>query len=120
MRYSYQRQVIKNIVLSTKTHPTADWIYRKSKDIINNISLGTVYRNLKILEEMGSIKTIYHKGKVRYDGNTDFHQHFYCNECCKIMDIDMVTEIKKTNFQEKYDFKVDDMEIIIIGTCNKH
>jgi len=32
----------------------------------------------------------------------------------------MVTEIKKTNFHEKYDFKVDDMEITIIGTCNKH
>jgi len=120
MRYSYQREIIKDIVCSTKSHPTADWVYKKSKNIIHDISLGTVYRNLKTLEEMGSIKTIHHKGKIRYDGNTDFHQHFQCTKCSKIMDIDMAAEIKKNIIEQKYDFKVDDIDITIIGTCNKH
>tara|TARA_B100001287_G_scaffold176969_1_gene149216 strand:- start:428 stop:595 length:168 start_codon:yes stop_codon:yes gene_type:complete len=51
MRYSYQREVVKEIICSTKSHPTADWIYSQAKKKISNISLGTVYRNLKTLEE---------------------------------------------------------------------
>ena len=27
MRYSYQREVIREIICSTKSHPTADWVY---------------------------------------------------------------------------------------------
>ena len=69
MRYSHQREVIKGIICSTKSHPTADWIYLQAKKKISNISLGTVYRNLKTLEEIGSIKVIHDSNQVRYDGN---------------------------------------------------
>ena len=50
MRYSRQREVIMNVIHSTSTHPTADWVYKKTQQFIPNISLGTVYRNLKQLE----------------------------------------------------------------------
>ena len=51
MRYSHQREIIKKVVYSTDSHPTVEWIYRKTKDVIPKISLGTVYRNLKYLDE---------------------------------------------------------------------
>ena len=64
MRYSHQREVIKKVVQNTNSHPTADWVFNQTKKIIPNISLGTVYRNLKRLEEEGEMNTI-------YDGNID-------------------------------------------------
>ena len=64
MRYSHQREVIRKIICSTKSHPTADWVYSEAKKKIDNISLGTVYRNLKTLEEIGSIQIIYDENLI--------------------------------------------------------
>ena len=47
--YSRQREAILEVLRSTDTHPTANWIYTEVKKTIPNISLGTVYRNLKCL-----------------------------------------------------------------------
>jgi Fur family ferric uptake transcriptional regulator/Fur family peroxide stress response transcriptional regulator len=58
MRFSSQREIIREIVESTNAHPTADWIYTKAKKRLPNLSLGTVYRNLKQLDEEGTIKAI--------------------------------------------------------------
>ena len=51
MRFSQQRETIKNVVRGTNSHPTAEWVYTQTKKVIPNISLGTVYRNLKTLQE---------------------------------------------------------------------
>ena len=67
MRYSRQRNIIKDIVFSTNSHPNADWVYHEAKNFIPSISLGTVYRNLKQLSEMGIIKTIYDGSVARFD-----------------------------------------------------
>ena len=58
MRYSHQRETIKKVVYGTDSHPTAEWVFRKTKNFIPKISLGTVYRNLKVLAEMGQISVI--------------------------------------------------------------
>ena len=62
MRYSHQRETIREIISSTNIHPTADWIFQQAKDKISNISLGTVYRNLRQLAADGAIRTIYDGG----------------------------------------------------------
>ncbi|MDG1847820.1 MAG: transcriptional repressor, partial [Candidatus Marinimicrobia bacterium] len=95
MRYSYQREVIKNIVCSTKSHPNAEWVFCEAKKQIENISLGTVYRNLKILENTGKIKSIHDDNQVRYDGNTEHHHHLKCSECGVLIDAEI-----NSNFNE--------------------
>ena len=87
MRYSKQREVVYHIVVNTNSHPTADWIYQKSKKKIPNISLGTVYRNLKSLQESGQIKALYTGNAVRYDGNISNHNHLECTECNELVDV---------------------------------
>ena len=52
-RMTKQRKLILEVLRNTNTHPTADWIYEQVKKEIPNISLGTVYRNLRLLSEMG-------------------------------------------------------------------
>ena len=120
MRYSYQREIIKEIVCSTKNHPTADWIFAEAKKKINNISLGTVYRNLKTLEEVGSIKLIFDDNQIRYDGNTDNHHHLKCIECGILIDTDIKSNLNKERIVKDYDFEPESTKFFIIGKCKKH
>lgn len=120
MRYSHQRETIREIVFSTNSHPTADQVFIKAKKIIPNISLGTVYRNLKQLEKAGVLQRIYDGNIIRYDWKTEPHNHLKCKICGDLIDVDMPNLIIQPDFEKKYKFEVDDVEMTIIGTCNKH
>jgi len=90
MRMTEQRALILRILRSTKSHPTADWIYQEARKSMPNISLGTVYRNLRVLSEAGEIMELdFGSGYSRYDGNPDNHYHFECRKCGKMYDVDL-------------------------------
>ena len=76
-RETKQREAILNVLQSTDSHPTADWVYDEVRKVIPNISKGTVYRNLKILREMGAISELNLSSPVsRYEGRQINHYHF--------------------------------------------
>ena len=120
MRYSRQREKIKNIVCDSNSHPNADWIFRETKKEIPNISLGTVYRNLKQLEKSGQIKAIHNGVSVRYDGNVKKHNHLRCTVCDDLIDIQIAHDVLNNSLINRYNFKVDEIELTIIGRCQKH
>ena len=69
LKYSRQREAIKHYLASTKEHPTADTVYMHVKKEFPNISLGTVYRNLNLLTDIGeAIKISTPDGGDRFDG----------------------------------------------------
>ena len=86
MRFSKQREILKEIVYSTNSHPNADWVYTKAKVSLPNISLGTVYRNLKQLVDKGFIRIVYDGSLARYDWNTKPHDHLKCLICGEMID----------------------------------
>lgn len=89
IRKTKQRDLILKTLRGTKTHPTADWIYEEVKKEMPNISLGTVYRNLGTLRDLGEIMELNYGSKYsRYDGNPKNHYHFVCTECEKVIDIE--------------------------------
>ncbi|NLO88990.1 MAG: transcriptional repressor [Clostridia bacterium] len=93
-----QKRVILDVLRSTTSHPTADWIYNEAKKILPNLSLGTVYRNLNNLKEEGKILELsYGSTYSRFDGNPENHYHCVCVECGKVADLDMpvVEELDK-------------------------
>ena len=120
MRYSHQRETIREIISSTNTHPTADWIFHQAKHKISNISLGTVYRNLRQLAEDGAIRTFYDGSVARYDWNTESHDHLKCKECGDLVDVHLVHEKFTSKVKRKFKFDVDNVEMTVIGTCSKH
>ena len=90
IKYSRQRECIKTFLESRKDHPTAETIYLNVKETFPNISLGTVYRNLSLLEELGEIRKISTgTGPDRFDGNISPHYHFLCRECGNVIDLEM-------------------------------
>ena len=88
LKYSRQRESIKEYLSSTREHPTADTVYLHVKQEYPNISLGTVYRNLALLAEIGEIQKIATgNGPDRFDGRPHPHYHFMCTCCGGVSDL---------------------------------
>ncbi|MFH1646297.1 MAG: transcriptional repressor [Chloroflexota bacterium] len=88
-RETRQREAILAVLMSTTGHPTAEWIYDEVRKVIPNISKGTVYRNLKVLGEMGMISELNLNGTVsRFEVRQDRHYHFRCERCGRVLDVE--------------------------------
>ncbi|KXS40649.1 MAG: Fur family transcriptional regulator, peroxide stress response regulator [Candidatus Frackibacter sp. T328-2] len=120
-RMTKQRKKILEILKSTDTHPTADWIYDQVKEEIPNISLGTVYRNLNVLKEMGKIMELnYGSSYSRFDGNPENHYHFTCVGCGKVMDVDEPIHVEiNHNIENKMDCNIDHHRMEFFGQCSE-
>ena len=116
MRYSKQRELITDIIKGRKDHPTADMIYASARDAEPNISLGTVYRNLKLLADDGVIITLETQDKkLHYDGDTSRHSHFIYSNCGKI--IDLFKAAKKPDEIEELGLALTGEKCIYYGRC---
>lgn len=118
-RYSKQREALIHILQNTDTHPTADWIYDELRKEFPNVSLATVYRNLKQLTEQHMILAIdAGTGSEHYDGDISLHYHFACRDCGRVYDIHtppftaLDDEISK-----KTGFDIDTHSLIFFGKC---
>lgn len=90
IKFSRQRQCIIEYLKSTKEHPTAEMVYRYVQKEYPNISLGTVYRNLKLLTEQGQIKRLYCGDACeRFDSDIKEHNHVICKNCGRVLDLYM-------------------------------
>ena len=88
IKHSRQRDAIRDNLMSRCDHPTAETVYMDIKEHFPNISLGTVYRNLSLLSELGEIqKIVTGAGPDRFDGNVNPHCHFQCRVCYNVLDI---------------------------------
>ncbi|WP_455714140.1 Fur family transcriptional regulator [Anaerosporobacter sp.] len=119
LKYSRQREAIKEYLANTTCHPTADMVYMNIKKTYPNISLGTVYRNLNLLAEHGEIiKVSCGDGSDRFDGNKQHHYHFICDECGDIIDlnIDSIEHIN-TIANASFPGKINSHSVYFYGTC---
>ena len=58
VRMTPQRHAILAYLLQTDTHPTVDEIYRALEDRFPNMSVATVYNNLKVFLEAGLVREL--------------------------------------------------------------
>ena len=64
--------------------------YASIREEFPNISLGTVYRNLNLLVELGEVqKLTFGDGKDHFDADTSLHYHFVCRSCGAVIDLPM-------------------------------
>ncbi len=90
LKHSKQRDSIMEFLRERKDHPTADTVYMNVRQNFPNISLGTVYRNLTLLADIGEIARIrVGDGVDHFDADTSPHYHFICKECGSVIDLDM-------------------------------
>ena len=83
-----KRNAILEYLQETDEHPSAEMVYNSLKPQLPDISLATVYRNLAMFRQQGTIASLGTVGGVeRFDGNTAPHVHFVCNGCYAVSDL---------------------------------
>ena len=118
--FSSKREAIFKTIASTKSHPSAKWVYDKLKDEIPNLSLGTVYRNIALFKEQGRVITVANvNGEERIDADVTDHAPFVC-ECCNSV-YDLVNSeqspLEKQLLQNGFEIKRKN--VVFYGICKK-
>lgn len=119
LKYSKQRESIKNFLVTRYDHPTAETVYLNIRKEFPNISLGTVYRNLNLLAEIGEIQKLSPGiGPDRFDGNPAPHYHFICRHCGCVMDL-TVSGLDHINILAGQDFdgEIEGHITYFYGSC---
>lgn len=119
-RKSQQRERLFQVIKSTKTHPTALWLFDQLKPEFPTLSLGNLYRNLHILQQQGRIDRLNIPGSDtdHYDVIDTPHYHLVCSRCGAISDVPaegldevMVKVGKSTRF------KIQQAHVQFTGIC---
>jgi len=120
-RKSKQREKIYELIKSSMDHPTAQWVYETLKKEILSLSLGNVYRNIKILSEQGRIMCQeFGDGIEHYDAITEMHYHFICEKCKSVSDFSMpIQEIITKKAQKMSKHSINSHTIQFFGICEK-
>ena len=116
MRDSKQREAVYEAVRGTKCHPDAEWVYTCVRKHIPDISLGTVYRNLRQLADEKKLLTLETEKKtLHFDADLSPHMHFICNRCGAISDLFLQSDLGDRLSQQGY--TVDSEKTVLYGLC---
>tara|TARA_B100001057_G_scaffold332692_1_gene333133 strand:- start:152 stop:577 length:426 start_codon:yes stop_codon:yes gene_type:complete len=76
IRMTSQRQIIIQVIEESDDHPDVDQLYLRSVELDNTISIATVYRTVKLLEEANVIERLeFGDGRSRYEEAGEHHEH---------------------------------------------
>jgi Fur family ferric uptake transcriptional regulator len=118
-RNTLQRQIILDELRKLQSHPTASQLYGAVRQRLPKISLGTVYRNLELLSQVGMIQKMEYCGtEARYDGVTDHHYHVRCHNCGRIDDLpDLATDLVDENINDLNGYEILGHRLEFLGLC---
>jgi len=119
-RNTKQKTVILSAVRSTKIHPTAEQVHAMVLAEMPNISLGTVYRNLNHMAELGQLRRIsVTDSPDRFDGDLSPHHHICCTECGEFGDRHDLPYDKNLDAiaEKKSGYKITRHETVFYGLC---
>jgi Fe2+ or Zn2+ uptake regulation protein len=117
-----QRRLLLSIMREAGRHLDAKELYRRASERDPNISLATVYRNLRVFEEQGLIDER-HLGQAHcsYEmKRLGEHQHLVCEACGQVIEFES-SLIRKlvAEVQRKNNFSVSKVELYLEGHCHK-
>jgi Fur family peroxide stress response transcriptional regulator len=119
LRSTPQRELIYNVLLQKRDHPTADEVFARAKADMPTLSLATVYNCLDTLVERDLVRTVnFERGPTRYCPNLAPHAHFHDEKSGATHDIDLPPEvIERVKAILPPSFKADAVEISFRGTA---
>jgi Fur family ferric uptake transcriptional regulator len=99
LRMTDQRRVIARVLSSSEDHPDVEEVYRRASAVDEKISLATVYRTLRLFEEVGIIERLdFRDGRSRFEEVRDDHHHHLIDlESGEVIEFtdDLLEEIKE-------------------------
>ncbi len=114
-----QRQVILEVIRGDEGPLTANEVFDRARKMLPGMSFATVYNSLRFLKNEGLIGEVrFGMDATRYDRNLSRHDHASCDNCGKLVDLDL--NIPKALIKEAAEismFKADSIELTLHGLC---
>lgn len=121
IRMTPQRHAILSYLYQTASHPTADEIYRALEKEFPNMSVATVYNNLRVFREAGLVQELsFGDDSSRFEANQSIHYHVICRKCGHIEDFyyPCLTEMEQVA-SKKTGFIIESHRVELYGLCEK-
>ena len=121
VRITPQRYAILAYLIESMSHPTADEIYKALEKQFPNLSVATVYNNLRLFKEAGLVRELtYGDNSSRFDANMSDHYHVICTSCGKIVDFAYppLTEVELVA-EKVTGFRVKSHRMEVYGLCRE-
>ena len=124
VKLTEQRKIIAKVISESKElywesdHPDVDELYKRVSKIDSKISIATVYRTVKLLEESGILtKHDFKGGKARYEQiNESHHDHLIDIKTGEIIEfVDEEIEILQKKVADKYGYSLVDHKLELYG-----
>ena len=117
IRMTHQRQAIIKVIESSDDHPDIDTLYLRSVEKDRTISIATVYRTVKILEEAGVIEKIeFGDGRSRYEESGSHHHHLVDVESWEVFEFfNEELENLKIEIANKLGYELVDHRLELLG-----
>lgn len=119
VRITPQRYAILEFLIEHRTHPTADEIFRSLEDRFPNMSVATIYNNLRKFVEIGIVQEMsYGDAASRFDFGVQKHYHAICTECGKIEDFFYpgLEDVEMAS-SELTGFQISEHRLEVYGLC---
>jgi len=114
-----QRQSVLRVIRETDTHLTANEVFEGARRLLPGLSFATVYNSLRYLKQEGLIGEVrFGADCTRYDRKLTRHDHAICNNCGKLVDMDL--HIPSGLIKEAAEcsrFVADSIELTLHGLC---
>ena len=114
-----QRQAVLQVIRNSCEHLTANEVFEDAKQILPGISFATVYNSLRYLKIEGLIGEVrFGNDATRYDRTLTRHDHAICNNCGKLVDLEL--SIPDGLFKEaakRSKFEPETIELTLRGLC---
>jgi len=117
LKSSKQRDAILQELQGRYDHPTAETLYLDLKQQMPQLSLATVYRNLKVLEREGLVMRILAQDAEHFDGNFQNHYHMTCQKCSKIMDLELNGSEVIDRLPTRFGGEIKSHTLMYFGVC---
>lgn len=117
-----QRLAVLHVLHESANYLSINEILEKTKQILPNTGLATIYRTLDVLTEIGLISRVHFEdGCHAYAYSSDSHgHHIICTTCNKIMDFEECPfEGYMENLSKRTGFKIKDHFLQLLGECNE-
>ncbi len=94
LRSTPQRELIYDVILKKRDHPTADEVHARVRADLPTISLATVYNCLETLVQCDLVRAVnFERAPTRYCPNLHPHAHFHDEQTGSIHDIQLPAEL---------------------------
>ena len=119
LRPTPQCEVVFNIILDKRDHPTADEIFARVKSEMPTISLATVYNCLETLVQCGLVRQVnLERAPTRYCPNLHEHAHFHDDATGQVHDIELPADtLKQLRSLLPAGFAANSVELAFRGTA---